>query len=311
MKPLRGAVWVGAFVLLALDVAPAHGGWCNVFQVTCWWRRRATTSVNYYAPAPVYAAAAAPNPCCTPCPPTCTTRYVQRCYYQPVVSYQARIYYEPVTTYRTSYYYEPVTSYRYSCYYDPCTCSYQQVAVPTTSYRVRSQCCPVESWVQRCCQVPVTTYQQSCYWEPVTTCCTTTTGAPVTSLPPGAAVTPAPPSNGAPLPRTDETRTEPLPGPPPGTIPNTEETRDPGPTAFSPRMADDDPSWLAALLSDPEVIAAGLRALDADQRAKQTGEMRSYYGDLLSRAVIHTQASLVASRAAFAGGAAAANASPE
>src|SRR6266540_54428 len=65
----------------------------------------------------------------------------------------------------------------------------------------------------------------------------------------------------------------------------------------------DDPSWLAALLNAPEVIALGLRALDADQSAKQTDEVRSYYGDPLSGAVIHTQASLEASRAAFARGA--------
>jgi hypothetical protein len=95
---------------------------------------------------------------------------VQRCYYQPVTTYQTKTYYEPVTTYRTSYYYEPVTSYRYSCYYDPCSCSYQQVACPTTCYRLKSQCCPVQSWVQRCCSVPVTSYQQAFYWEPVTSC---------------------------------------------------------------------------------------------------------------------------------------------
>jgi hypothetical protein len=102
---------------------------------------------------------------------------VQRCYYQPVTTYQTRSYYEPVTTYRTSYYYEPVTSYRYSSYFDPTTCCYQQMACPQTCYKLRSQCCPVQSWVQRCCQVPVTTYQQSFYWEPVTNCCTPTSYA--------------------------------------------------------------------------------------------------------------------------------------
>jgi hypothetical protein len=106
---------------------------------------------------------------------------VQRCYYQPVTSYQSRSYYEPVTTYQTSYYYEPVTSYRYSCYYDPCTCSYQQVACPVTSYRLRSQCNAVQSYVQRCSLVPVTTYQQVSYYEPVTSCYTpcVPTSAPV------------------------------------------------------------------------------------------------------------------------------------
>jgi hypothetical protein len=116
---------------------------------------------------------ACPDPCCNPCPPTCTTRYVQRCYYQPVTSYCTRTYYEPCTSYQTSYYYEPCCSYRYSCYFDPCSCCYQQVAVPVTSYRLRSQCCPVTSYLQRCCMVPVTSYQQVSYWEPVTTCCNT------------------------------------------------------------------------------------------------------------------------------------------
>jgi hypothetical protein len=100
---------------------------------------------------------------------------------------------EPVTTYRTSYYYEPVTTYRYSCYYDPCSCSYQQVAQPVTSYRLRSQCCPVTSYLQRCCLQPVTTYQQAFYYEPVTTCCTTSVGAPIATLPPGAATVPSVP----------------------------------------------------------------------------------------------------------------------
>src|SRR5262249_57906038 len=101
---------------------------------------------------------ACPTPCCAPCPPVCTTRYVQRCYYQPVVSYQTRSYFEPVTTLRTSFFYEPVTSYRYSCFFDPCTCSFQQVACPTTSYQLRSQTCAVQSWVQAGCSVPGTSY---------------------------------------------------------------------------------------------------------------------------------------------------------
>src|SRR5438128_2406303 len=163
MRPLHRAVWLSLLFLLASSTMPARAAWCNVFQVTCFPRlQRTSTSVSYYAP----------SPCCEPCPQVCTTRYMQRSYYQPVVSYQTRSYYEPVTSYRTSYYYEPVTSYRYSCYYDPCTCSYKQVACPTTCYRLRSQCCPVQSWAQRCCQVPVTSYRIASYWEPVTTCCT-------------------------------------------------------------------------------------------------------------------------------------------
>jgi hypothetical protein len=163
-----------------------QAAWNNVFQVCC----HSCRSSNYVAaPAPV---AAAPAPCggCQ----QCTTRYVQRCYYQPVVTYRQSCYMEPVTTYRTSYYYEPCTSYRYSCYYDPCTCSYQQVAQPVTTYRLRSQCCPVTSYLQRCCLQPVTSYQQMTYYEPQTTCCQTTIGAPVAALPSGALAVPAVPA---------------------------------------------------------------------------------------------------------------------
>src|SRR5438552_974797 len=139
MKPLRKAVWGCALVLLGAGPATVHAAWDNVFQVTCFFHKHRTTTSYYYAPAPAYSA-------CQPCQ-QCTTAYVQRCYYQPVVSYQTRSYYEPVTSYKTSYYYEPVTTTRYSCYYDPCTCSYQQVAVPTTSLQLRSQTCAVQSWV--------------------------------------------------------------------------------------------------------------------------------------------------------------------
>jgi hypothetical protein len=205
MRPLRGAAWISAFLLLA-STAPTEAAWCNVFQVTCCHKfQRAPAAVSYYAAAPAYSA-----PSCQPCPPVCTTRYVQRCYYQPVVSYQQRSYYEPVTTYRTSYYYEPVTSYRYSSYYDPCTCSYQQVACPTTSYRLRSQTCAVKSWAQRCATVPVTTYQQCSYWEPVTTCCTP---APVPACPPqDCAPVPGAPPPTAPPPAAGEPRAPGGPG---------------------------------------------------------------------------------------------------
>jgi hypothetical protein len=163
---------------LAAEFTPAQAAWCNVFQVGLF-RRRAT--VNYYYAAPAATSYYAPSDCCTPCPqPVCTTRYVQRCYYQPVVTYKTESRYEPVTTYRTSYFYEPVTSYSYSCYYDPCSCSYKQIATPVTSYKLKSQCCPVQSWVQRCYSVPVTTYQQSFYLEPVTSCCTPTSTAVAT-----------------------------------------------------------------------------------------------------------------------------------
>ena len=188
MRPFRIVTGLGALALLAVPAGSAQGAWNNVFQVTCFCNQRPATSAYVSVPAYSTPVVAASDPCCAPPPPVCTTRYVQRCYYQPVTTYQTRTYYEPVTTYRTSYYYEPVTSYRYSCYYDPCTCSYKQVACPTTSYVMRSQCCPVQSWVHRCCSVPVTAYQQASYWEPVTTCCQP---AP-TPCCPTAAVAPAP-----------------------------------------------------------------------------------------------------------------------
>jgi hypothetical protein len=184
--------------VLAADAAPATAAWDNVFQVCCFHCRRPTVA-SYVAPAvPVQAYSA---PCCDPCCPqtTCTTYYVQRCYYQPVTTYQTRTYYEPVTTYQTSYYYEPVTTYRYSCYIDPCTGCPQQVAVPCTSYQLKARTCPVQSWVQRCCLVPVTTYQRCTYWEPHTTCSTAPACCPSTpsccpSTAPAPAVTPQPPT---------------------------------------------------------------------------------------------------------------------
>ncbi len=188
-ETLPGYIVVLALAALAMANGSAAAAWNNVFQVCC----HSCRSSNYVA-AP--AAVAAPAPCggCQ----QCTTRYVQRCYYQPVTSYRQSCYMEPVTTYRTSYYYEPCTSYRYSCYYDPCTCRYQQVAQPVTTYRLRSRCCPVTSYLQRCCLQPVTTYQQMTYYEPQTTCCTTTIGAPV-AAPPASAAPPVPPAvQGAP-----------------------------------------------------------------------------------------------------------------
>ena len=205
MRPWRSVIWGCALALWGAAASPVQAGWDNVFQVCCHHCGRA-------APAPAATSYYAPDPCCNPCPPVCTTRYVQRCYYQPVTCYQTKTYYEPVTTYRTSYYYEPVTSYRYSCYYDPCTCSYQQVACPTTCYRLRSQCCPVQSWVQRCCRVPVTSYQAYSVWEPVTTCCQPAAPA----CPPANAVAVAPqaaqPHVIQPQPGVSEQRLVPQPG---------------------------------------------------------------------------------------------------
>lgn len=198
MRPFRVNRWVCALVLAGLGAAPAHAGWDNVFQVTCF-GCRSKPAVSGYGCCPQTACA---PPCAPACPQQCcTTQYVQRSYYQPVTCYQTKSYYEPVTSYKTSYYYEPVTSYRYSCYFDPCTCSYQQVACPQTCYRLRSQTCAVTSYLQRTCQVPVTTYQQSFYYEPVTTCtqpacspcstpCATPSAVPAVSEQPPAAQPP-------------------------------------------------------------------------------------------------------------------------
>jgi hypothetical protein len=180
---------VGACALAALvaTAGAARAAWDDVFQACC----LNCKSQSAYSPC---------DPCPQPCQ-QCTTRYIQRTYYQPCTSYVQKTYYEPVTTYRTSYYYEPVTSCRVSCYFDPCTCQYRQVSTPVTCYQLRSQCCPVTSYLQRCCYQPVTTYREACYYEPVTTCCTTQVGAPVMTLPPGAQVVPpagAPPAGGPP-----------------------------------------------------------------------------------------------------------------
>lgn len=177
MRAFRGGFFLGTLLLLT-SLSSTQAAWNNVFQVTCF---RSQSSVRAYSPG-------CPDPCPPACPPqpVCTTRYVQRSYYQPVVTMKRQVSYTPVTTYRRSYYYEPVTRYRYSCAYDPCTCSYKQVATPVTSYRLRSRCCPVTSYLQRCQMVPVTSYRKVCYYEPVTSCsdpCPTTT--PATTTQPG------------------------------------------------------------------------------------------------------------------------------
>ncbi|MBI1831985.1 MAG: carboxypeptidase regulatory-like domain-containing protein [Planctomycetes bacterium] len=193
-------VWASA-------VLPASAGWDNVFQPTLFerWHRPASTSLYYVPPAvvvqsspivvgssPIVVAGSSP---CDPCEQKkCSTNWVQRSSYQPITTMESRTVTEKVTTMHTSYYYAPVTTYRYSSYYDPTTCCYQQIAVPQCGYELRAKQCPVESWVSRCVQVPVQTVHKVDYWQPVTTCCTTTTGAPVygTSPPPGAVMPTAP-----------------------------------------------------------------------------------------------------------------------
>src|SRR5262245_12374909 len=129
MRPLKGLGWGCALAVLAACGGPAHAAWNNVFQVC---------GSSGSAPAPAVLTGFGGDPCCPP-QQQCTTRYVQRSYYQPVTTYKTTTYSVPVTTYRTSYYYEPVCSYRYTCAYNPCTCRYETVAQPVTSYRLRSQ----------------------------------------------------------------------------------------------------------------------------------------------------------------------------
>ena len=198
--------WMSALLTaatVAITATPASAGWQNTFQVTCF-RRKPT--VVQYTPSIAYYAPVVEANCCAPPPPqqVCTTRYVQRSYYQPVTTYQSRSYYEPVTTYQTSYYYEPTTSYRYSSYYDPCSCSYKMVGSPVTTYHLKQQVCPVQSFVQRTMMVPVTTYRIATYYEPQT-CCTQVAAAP----PPCCGSTPGP-SVAAPAPTvTEGTNTNP------------------------------------------------------------------------------------------------------
>lgn len=197
---------------LALAVGGLLGGaetasaaWDNVFQVCC--NDCGRRSASYYAPAPAVSYYAAPAPACgscssgacpTACPTACCPQpvarvsYVQRCYYQPVTTYQSQSYYEPVQREYTSYYYEPVTSYRYTTYYDPCTGCPQRVCSPCTSYRLRSQCNSVTSYVQRCALVPVTTLKPVTVQQPVVSyyypaCPTPSCDSCSASLPAGAA----------------------------------------------------------------------------------------------------------------------------
>jgi hypothetical protein len=163
----------------------ANAAWNNVFQVCC----HSCGGSPVVAASPVVAWSATPA-----CGQQCTTRYVQRSYYQPVTTYRTSCYYEPVTSYRTSFYYEPVTSFHVSNFFDPCTCSCKQVLTPVTSFRLRSQCCPVTSYLQRTMLQPVTSYQLAYYYEPQTTCCQTTIGAPVAAPPAGAVAVPAAPA---------------------------------------------------------------------------------------------------------------------
>jgi hypothetical protein len=215
-------VWACALSAVLLTSTTTQAAWDNVFQVCC-----NNCGKQVVGASPVVALSPAADPCCPQpcCPPQqcCTTRYVQRCFYQPVTTYRTSFYYEPVTTYRTSYYYEPVTTYRTSYSFDPCCCCYKASCCPVTCYQLRSQCCPVTSCVKRCSMTPCTTYQLSYYYEPQTTCCTTTTGAPVLAVPQGGTtVVPPVAAPGA------------LPGGVPGGVPSVTEQSQTAPPPVAP-----------------------------------------------------------------------------
>jgi hypothetical protein len=180
----------GAALIVLLAAGQADAAWNNAFQVCCHGCRNPASS--YYAP-PVVARSA---PCCPAPSPCCSTSYVQRCYYQPVVSYKTVC--QPVTSYRTSYYYEPVCAYRSSNYVDPCTGCCVQVTTPVTAYRLKSKCDAVTSYVQRC--MPVTSYRPTYYLEAVSNC---PPPAPCCGTPGGSmGVTENPNANGTNIPPT-------------------------------------------------------------------------------------------------------------
>src|SRR5262245_65190163 len=118
MKPFRFTTALAALGVLVTSAGPIEAAWNNVFQVTCCHRRNRVSSGFIAAPAySVPITSGYSDPCCNPCPPVCTTQYVQRCYYQPETVYRTETRYEAVTSYTTRYFYEPVVSYRYSCHF--------------------------------------------------------------------------------------------------------------------------------------------------------------------------------------------------
>lgn len=228
MRPLKGFAWGAALALLAAGASPSSAAWCNAFQVCC-------NSCGNSAPATSFASPmnSPMDGCCDPCPKqVCTTRMVQRCYYQPVTCYTQKTWTEQVTSYRTSFYYEPVTTFRQSCYFDPCSCSYKQVMVPQTCMQLRSRCCPVTSFLQRSCMVPSTSYRQVFYWEPQTSCCNVPScpspcppSCP-TSCPPSC---PCPSDRNGGSPQVDERREPPM-------LPRVDERREPTPMERQPPL---------------------------------------------------------------------------
>src|SRR5262249_9139144 len=108
MRPWWGVGPSLALLLLAADAGSARAAWDNVFQACCpGCRNKAPVPSNFFAAPAPSVSHFGPDACCAPPPPVCTTRYVQRCFYQPVTTFQTKSYYEAVTTYKTSFYYEP------------------------------------------------------------------------------------------------------------------------------------------------------------------------------------------------------------
>jgi hypothetical protein len=232
MFSFRSKVAFSTLAMIALGQNPASAAWNNVYQVSCNSANKVNVSTSNYQPVS--------TPCNLPgctqqiCQQqNCSTRYVQKFYYEPVTSYESTSYYEPVTTYKTSYYYEPVTSYKTSYYYDPSSCGYQQMATPVTSYQLKAQNCPVNSYMLRTALKPVTSYKQSYYYEPQTTCCNTVVGTPVIPQVAAPCTTPAPVPNPNIAPGVNEQRATPSPAP--AAAPGISENRDlaPNPTNSS------------------------------------------------------------------------------
>lgn len=225
MMNMKKNLLAGAFAVLAFSQSQAIAGWNSVYQATCF--NKAANSTSKYQP--VAAASPCPTPACAQqnCSP-CTTRYVQKFYYEPVTTYEQTYYYEPVTTYKTSYYYEPQTSYKTSYYFDPGSCGYQAMNTPVTTYSLKAQNCPVTSYMLRTAAKPVTSYKQSFYYEPQTTCSTTTIGAPIYPQSPAPCTTPAPTI----APGVQENRATPTPAPA-AAAPGVSESISPNPSTIN------------------------------------------------------------------------------
>src|SRR5271165_3994860 len=105
MRPLMVSLCALGIMSAVAEETPA--AWNNVFQPTLFCRKKPATTSNYYTPpvvvssspvvavTPVVAASPACSTCNSPPPqPSCNTSYTQRCFYQPVTSYETKTFYE-------------------------------------------------------------------------------------------------------------------------------------------------------------------------------------------------------------------------